>query len=270
MSDTKAVKNKRERSKAYPGASLEACVSYVTQIKKNLGKGVHDRDSLAQAMGFEKANGAVNPKVAALVHFGFLDRAEGGYQLSASSGKITDAINEEERKEELRVAFARPTLYQELLEKFSQERQIPVQLATHLHRFHGITDSASNQAAEIFVASGRFAGVLDIENRIIASGDSQGAGAAKTDLRDETKAEIAKVQQSPGDPTEAARPNDNAKAPLPVTAAGTQRFEFSITGGRAAALTVPSVLNAKDIRIIRKQIELLELQAGIDESEPSS
>lgn len=260
MSETTADKKKRERSKAYPGANLETCAGYVAAIKKSLGKGVHDRDSLAKAMGFDKATGAVNPKIAALVHFGWLDRAEGGYQLSVNAQKITDFINEAEKKQELRLAFCRPTLYQEILAKFESEKQIPTQLATHLHRFHGITDSASSSAAEIFVESGRFAGWLDAENKILSEDGSSNPPPA-------TQEEVADDKISSGAAVQAKQQPDKAAAPLATLPhnASSQRFEFSISGGRTAVILVPAELNSKDIKIIRKQIELLELQAGLDE-----
>jgi hypothetical protein len=262
MSEARADKQKRERSKAYPGTSLEDCVGYVREIKTNLGKGIHDRDSLARALGFERATGAVNPKIASLVHFGFLDRAEGGYELSPNALKITDPISESEAKEEVRAAFHRPVLYQEILEKFKQEGQIPLQLATHLHRFHGITDAASGTAADIFLESGRFAGVLDQSNRFVAdetaprdrNGNEQENGAAESMIEDRApveKGDVAKDRAAIEHP--------------PKSIPGSQRFEFAVTGGHTVVLIVPAQLNDKDIKIIRKQVELLELQASIDE-----
>jgi hypothetical protein len=251
-------KQRRERSKGYPGANLEDCAEYVRLIKVNLGKGVHDRDSLAKAMGYDKASGAVNPKIAALVHFGFLQRAPGGYELTPNAARITDPLNEEEKKDELHAAFIRPTLYQELLKKFAAEGQIPVQLATHLHRFHGITTASSDSAAHIFLESGRYASVLDGEGKIVA-------GRSPTTPSAPSPAEASVAQKKPttvisnGDHEQATLANEKRSVPV-----GTQRFEFAISDGRTATISVPSELNERDIKIIKKQIELLELQAGVE------
>ncbi|MNI81549.1 hypothetical protein D3C73_1381750 [compost metagenome] len=43
-----------------------------------------------------------------------------------------------------------------------------------------------------------------------------------------------------------------------------QTFNFSLTDGRFAQLMVPTGLKVKDIKILRKQIELLELQIEED------
>jgi hypothetical protein len=255
MSEKNSDRQKVERSKQYPRTSLEDCVGYTKLVKTNLGKGAHDRESLARAIGFEKLSGAVTPKIASMVYFGFLDKVDGGYQLSEHTQKLTAALNEDETKEELREAFSRPTLYREILEKFKSEGQIPAQLATHLHRFHGITDAASENAADIFIESGRYAGVLDQSNQILSDGDLSRAGT-----RDESKTEdSAKGNQRDG--ALATQLEQQVKS-IP----GTQRFEFAITGGRNVVLIVPAEPNETDIKIIRKQIELLELQAGIEAS----
>lgn len=259
MSDTEINKPSRERSKAYPGAPLEDCIRYTSQIKKELGRGSHDRESLAKAMGFGTVSGAVSPKIAALVHFGFLNRTASGYELSDESKSITDPIDERERAQAIRVAFSRPYLYQEIINKFEVDGKIPSQLPTHLHRFHGITDAASSSAAEIFVASGRFAGVLDQDNNILRDMVARKSEEAIVGI----DPQVPVVRISSAQPPVAPAP----LAQHPPTSAlfNQQRFEFAITGGRTVVLTVPSDLNQKDIKVIRKQVELLELQVSLDD-----
>jgi hypothetical protein len=254
--ETTTETQRRERSKAYPGANLEDCAEYARLIKINLGKGMHDRDSLAKAMGYDKATGTVNPKIAAVVHFGFLERAPGGYTLTPNAASVTDPVNEDEKKDELRAAFGRPTLYQELLEKFAAEGQIPVQLATHLHRFHGITASSSNAAAQIFLESGRYAGVLDTEGKIL--NDRPIPTPESHPAADASLLENNDVSATANGDHENMTSSDKKSSTV-----ATQRFEFAISEGRTATISVPSELNARDIKIIKKQIELLELQAGV-------
>ncbi len=263
MSDPPPSKQTRERSKAYPGCALEDCVRFTGMIKKALGRGTHDRESLAKAMGFSTVSGAVSPKIAALVHFGLLERTGSGYELSALSRSITDPLDDGEHRKAVRDAFALPTLYQDIIDKFEPDGKIPSQLATHLHRFHGITDAASAQAAEIFVSSGRYAGVLDESNNIMRA-DRQETKVVGESPADRLPAETVQVSHPGIHPVQLPPTPFNAPAQPPT---GHQRFEFAITQGRTVVLTVPADLNSKDIRIIRKQIELLELQAGIEAEE---
>lgn len=263
MSESPPSKQTRERSKAYPGCALEDCVRFAGMIKKALGRGTHDRESLAKAMGFSTVSGAVSPKIAALVHFGLMERTSSGYELSALSRSITDPLDEGERRKAIREAFALPTLYQEIIAKFEPDGKIPSQLATHLHRFHGITDAASTQAAEIFVSSGRYAGLLDEANNLIGA-EQQSARSVVEQPGSNNSGDSPAVSSVPTTPVSP----HSVPISLPAQVlSGHQRFEFAITQGRTVTLTVPSDVNAKDIKIIRKQIELLELQAGIEDDD---
>jgi hypothetical protein len=145
------------------------------------------------------------------------------------------------------------------LQKFAEEGQIPVQLATILHRFHGITPASSNSAAQIFLESGLYAGVLDTGGKIIAS-----HATITPPLPSSGEASPAQDKPKP-----AVSNGAHQQAPLTNekrnVSGGTQRFEFAISDGRTATISVPSELNERDIKIIKKQIELLELQAGVEE-----
>lgn len=181
--------SKRERSKAYPGAPLEECVQQTIKIKRTLGCGKHDRDSLAVALGFKGLSGAVAPKIAAMAYFGFLDKKGADYWLSESSRRITDPLDEEEKKNEIRSALNKPTLYSELLEKFQEAGEIPEKLEVHLHRFHGIADNAAKRAADIFRESAIYAGVINEEGRFLEKADTE-----------ETPSEKAQPQSPPSSP----------------------------------------------------------------------
>ena len=262
MSELEPEKTKRERSKAYPGAALSECVEFALRIKRGLGRGSHDRDSLAKSMGFSGVSGAVSPKIAALVHFGLLDRTGDGYELSELSKSITDPLNEVEQKSAIKAAFSRPNLYQEIVAKFEEDGQIPSQLATHLYRFHGITDSASASAAEIFLESGKYAGVLNEQNFIVSNAPTYPKNEnSSAHQADTAPAEIGKTAPEP--PKTLYPKLMEAEVGEPVTSAR-QKFEFAITRGRTVIIIAPSDLNAKDVRVIRKQVELLELQAELE------
>jgi len=249
MSDEINQKN-RERSKAYPGANLEDCVQMTLKIKRNLGSGRHDRESLATAMGYAGVSGAVSPKIAALVYFGFLEKKGNEYWLSEESRRVTDPLTEDEKREELQAALKRPDLYQDLIAKFEPDGRIPEQLPIHLHRFHGIADNAAVRAAAIFRQSAVYAGILNEEGRFCLA----------------NRADIPPQQIKP--PSIPAVPNSSTgtvpqadnKPPSEEHRSKTARYyAFPLSGGRAE-LNLPEKLSRKDIDILKKQIEILELE----------
>jgi len=186
---------KRDRSKAYPGATLHECVEQVVKIKRNLGSGGHDRESLADGMGFSGVTGAVAPKIAALVYFGFLEKKGSIYCLSQSSRRVTDPLSDDEKKDEIKAAFKRPTLYADLLEKFEPDGGIPARLEVHLHRSHGIADKAAGRAADIFRKSAIYAEIMDDDGRFISESNLESDIVAEVTVKAKDNPELSAVAE---------------------------------------------------------------------------
>lgn len=233
-----------QRSRAYPGVSLESSISHAVLVRKNLGKGFNDRESIAKAIGHETFNGTVGRKVAAMAYFGLLKRDGDKYALSELSDSISIARNDQERSDAIAAAFGTPTLYKELLTKYKPEGQVPKQLTNLLVRDHGISEVAAPDAARIFLESGKLAGVLNSDGEFVARGKVE--SESPNNYGQEVDGEIG---------------DEESDEPRP-SADKNQQFIFSLTEGKFAKLVVPSSLNARDVKIIGKQLELLALQAG--------
>lgn len=245
------IKNK-QRSKAYPGTPLEECIRHALKIKKMLGPGKHDRLSLAQAIGFKTVSGPVGSKIAALVHFGILDKIANTYSLSPESSRLTDPINDEERKMAVRDAFFSPTLFREIIEKFQSDGQVPVQLAVHLYRFHGIAQNAAEKVASIFRDSAEYAGIISQDGKILDQEHACDDGNQMAAASDIANPPVARISQQP------IAPNTAGYIP------GKDRlYVFPLSKGNAE-LRLPSQLSKRDVTIIKKHIEILELD--IEES----
>jgi hypothetical protein len=243
------TKKKRERSKAYPGCNLEQCVQDLIKTKKALGRGVHDRDSIAKAIGYENMCGPAAVKISAMVQFGLLDKIEGGYSINSDSSKISDPISNEEKSIALKDSFRKPRFYVELLEKFEGDGMIPSQLGTHLHRFHGISLNASEIAAKIFRESGVYAGILNEEGKILSDNPS----AADRDVNN--KQNNGGSEQSAIDSMELDKEPVEDKKQTQIQ----RQYIFPLSGG-TAFLKLPAKITQKDIQILKKHIELFELE----------
>ena len=242
---------KKERSSPYPGADLASCVDAVEKFKKQLGTGSHDATAIAGAIANGKVTGPLARKIAAMVYFGLLEKSGKEYRLSDNSSKITNPFNVGEKESTIREAFTMPKLYATLLEKYSGEGEVPRQISNILHREHGIAESASKFAADIFLRSGQYAGVLDTDGRFV---DDQ-------DKNEEEQTEPDDIVQG------------NARHPLGLHNRGSgtdrdgqmQHFVVALTNGRSAVLDVPALVNKRDVSILKKQLETLELQASYAE-----
>jgi hypothetical protein len=148
------------RSKAYPAIDLGTAVRRAEQLQKNLGNnGWYTRQVVATGMGYKSLSGVATRAIAALVHFGLLERRKDTYKLSDLATHITLPISEEDKQEALLAALREPELYRELLNTFG-DGPLPGALPNVLAHSYGINPNASQHAANAFIASAEIAGVL--------------------------------------------------------------------------------------------------------------
>jgi len=176
-------KKQRERSTAYPSSSLEEALELTRQLRDKLGIGPHKRSAAAVGIGYSGVSGASAAKIAAMTHFGLLDRTGDTYTISDIAKRILFPISDEDRMMAIIEAARKPQLYSQLLEKYAGER-IPSMLQNILHITYGVSVSAAPNAADIFIKSMRFARLMD-ENDIL-SGNTQTISIEQVEKKSET------------------------------------------------------------------------------------
>jgi hypothetical protein len=148
------------RSKAYPAIDLESAVQRTELIQRNLGSNTwFNRQAIATGMGYKSLSGVANRAIAALVHFGLLERRKDTYKISDLASHIVLPISDEDRIEAILTALREPELYSELLNNYGHG-QLPNALPNILAHSHGINPNASNLAANAFITSAEYAGIL--------------------------------------------------------------------------------------------------------------
>ncbi len=223
------TKDVRDRSRAYPVFSLEEASRAAREILHHLGRGAFARQELVRLLGHANAEGGIGArKVAALSQYGYLSRRAGRYSPTALAEQVARPEDESERRAGLQRALEQPPLFKALLERYVPQGHVPAQLAGTLCRDFGITRRASTQAAEVFLCSARYAGVLGPDGALAAV---PAAGGSQRSVRGSA----------------AGRTEE-------------QRFELALTGGKIARLYLPFSLTERDLEIIKKQLEILELQ----------
>ncbi|CUB31457.1 hypothetical protein [Bacillus amyloliquefaciens] len=223
----------KKRSRGFPRFNLENTLKFAKLIRSYSGDSDIEKDLITKALGYKKYSGAVGNKIASLKHFGLLERSSGNYKLTQLSKRIIDSMSEKDFQSALRTAFLQPELFAELFNKYSSEGAIPDNLPEILNAYHEISDNSSEYASRIFIESALFANIIHKNKRIIKSN------------REETF-----MDKKNSTPSEA----------LEQGTIEMQRFDFSLTNGKSAKIIVPGTLIKRDIQIIRKQIETLELQ----------
>ena len=243
---------KRERSKAYPFIALNEAITLVEQIRESIGRGPYIREDIIESLGYNSKSGSIARKVAALVHYGLLKREGSDYEISELTTRILTPRDDDECKKSIIEAFESVDLFIELISRYSSDGRIPAQLENRLVRDHGISNSAKTQAADTFRSSAEFAGIISTEGIFISETKEQKNNDVKENsLNSNTDANETKgIQKS----------SNFSKNTAEREIENLQQFRISLSGGKVMYMEVPSNLSQKDIAIIKKNIELLELQ----------
>jgi hypothetical protein len=224
---------------------LREAVAVLRKLLKDKAFEEKDRDSIAQAMGHSSgSSGVAGRKIAALVHFGLLERCDSRYRLT----ELAHLICKSGSREGLQRAFLIPSLFQELVDRYRLEGAIPRYFAQVLPE-HGVTEAVKHEVARIFMASGEYAGILAADGVFLDETPEvpEPVSAVVPEQAALPSAEILPAAQPP-----AATPDSNP-----------QTLRFLLTDRKVAEMKFPAGLNEDDLQLIRKQIEFLELQVRL-------
>ena len=217
MSDEKEkTKQTKDRSVAYPGVPLSEAIGFTSKLRDSLGKGPYSRDEAAKALGHSKLTGPAARKVAALVHYGLLERSGNTYSQSQLSQDILKPVSDELKSAAIKKAAVRPRLFQKLCQKFGGQA-LPSMLQNILIR-EGISEGAADEVVRIFTETMKFAELL--VNGVLT----------KPVIEDENGDGVAEIQT----PSSASKiPVQTSKHPSPVNrpTENDDDFVFEFTGG---------------------------------------
>ncbi|HEY0246517.1 MAG TPA: hypothetical protein VGC01_13195 [Mucilaginibacter sp.] len=252
----KVDKKPVERSAENPAISIEKGISFVDSIAKNFSPTQWvTREDIEAVL---KTKGLHRP-IAATVQYGIISRNKNLYQISPTYKELINPISENEVKKIKIQFFSSPKLYAELIEKYDGH-VVPSDLKVHLIRFHNIAPNASNDVAELFFQNARFAGVISDNNILNVSVVSDPSvitppqvAAKSTDIPvnvENSEAGVLRLKQLED---EKNRTKLLSEVNNPIT------YKIPLSEKKNAVLTYPHELNEKDIQILKKYIELLEL-----------
>jgi hypothetical protein len=234
----------KERSASYPSITLEDAINYSIKLQTAFSKSAFSRENAVKEMGYEKITGPIGMKVAALVHYGLLDREGSAYKNSALSLRFAHTIDDNDLQVAKQLAITAPKLYKTLLTEFSG-RAVPTALSSILVRNHKIGQRVADNVANIFRKSIEYAGVY--QNGIVLTEISTEG--------DETSSDDSRPVNAPAVPVPHSAPVKGSYTPAlnPQTEMITVEFPSGI------ALSYPKNLAfAFTIGVFREQTAALE------------
>lgn len=248
-----------ERSASYPGISLQNAILFSTDISRSFPSSqVVTREDIAATLN--KSVSSIFREVAACVQFDLFKKDKEGYKISPLLKTIQNYLSEDEKTKNLIHAFSSPKLYAELIEKFNGH-VIPKELKTHLIRFHKIAEKVAQSAADTFLESGIFVGVINPENSILNLN-----GIIINKEKEPVHKEAETIVQNTVLPIDEGIGKEiivNKKEQILIPEIlNEEKAKIRLTENKFCYLIYPNNLNQKDVMIIRKQVEMLEILTG--------
>jgi len=156
--ETNKIKQTRDRSVAYPGVALSDAIEFTERLRNSMGKGPYSRDQVAKALGHPKLSGPAARKVAALVHYGLLERTGNTYSQGQLAQEIYVPLSEEQKMEAIQRAALTPKLFSMLYTRYAGQA-LPSMLPNIIVR-DGVSEGVADEVSKTFVETLTFANLL--------------------------------------------------------------------------------------------------------------
>lgn len=241
--ETTIVKRTFKKSRPYPPVDVEEAVKFSAIIEKLGARNVSETVILKE-LGLTAITNTFWGKTASAKHFGLITVDGKTYTLTDRAKLILRPKDEDGKKRLLLEAFLMPDLYRELYEKFI-DKQIPSldTLSNILFHDHGINANVSKNAAEAFIESAKFVGLLGADNVLKSSAQK---GETATIIEHEA---VDTLKRTP------ARPVSTNMPPIPI----------KLSKGMASIVLPEGGITQKDSERLKKLIDIYvveEEQAG--------
>lgn len=227
-----SITKTRDRSTPYPAVTLQEAVESIIKLRNNLGRGYADREVVAKALGYKGISGASAGLIAALGHYGLLERQGNSYRPSELSERITHEVSSSDRASALRETAATPKLWRMLLERYDGGA-LPDLLPNLLIR-DGVSANASSDVAKLFRTTIEYAGILN--NGLVSFSEVSKAG---TDLDRAFSDEVPRSEDS-----QTFKSDNN-------------RLELSLRPGAKFVVQVPYDITEREAAILKRVIDSL-------------
>jgi len=235
-----------------PAVPLGEALELLDRMRREAGFGPMDRETMAHALGHSSLSGSANRRVAALNHFGLVERQKGGaYRISDLGKSLLMPVDAKERASALHQAVKEPTFYQELWERYSGQ-PLPGMLPNILSREFGVHPNSGEEVAQIFRSSAEYAGLL--ENGVLLDEPRERSERSQEPERE------GQTEKKEAPPTARLPSPQDGIPPLPVEEGQTFPVAVDATG-RIARVWLPVPFTKRDLDSIGRWLGYMKSMA---------
>lgn len=144
---------------AHPNIDLARATQRLLDLKKATNSTRFSRNELVSSLGFSPTSGAATPVISALIHFGFLQRADTDYIYSELANSLSQAsADTREYRELIKQALSTPEMYKWLSDEYGD--QLPAEIdAILIGKYHDrhVTNKNVKEVVNNYLKSVAFA-----------------------------------------------------------------------------------------------------------------
>lgn len=145
------IGTKPVRSPSYPNMPLADAIAAVRKIEEQYRSAPVERADGAKILGYSSLSGPANKSLAALAHYGLVERAGKGHmKVTERARAILHSESDEEKQKNLRWAALEPNLFRDLQERFPDMTPPEEGVVTFLNR-QGFNKNAIRPAAKAYL-----------------------------------------------------------------------------------------------------------------------
>jgi hypothetical protein len=249
-----SAKKSREKSVRYPAYGLEECVDFLKIVHTIGGKKEAPVESLLSKLKITTSdNRRYKYLTSSAEIFGLVKKTSNGITPTEFGLSILYPINGDEQRKQLYFeAFNTPQVYQKIIERYKDMILPDVDALKPIFYNSGIAPNALDTAVNAFLASAKFAGVLDQDNRLLSSIPEKGATPFKQHLPEDGQG--MEKQKGPAQPPPSktnVTQGESEKPEMDVI-----KNEIRTTSGKKASILLPKDWVKEDIETLIKLLRV--------------
>jgi hypothetical protein len=243
----------------YPRASFRSALE-LAQAVQSLG-GKTTSEVCAEKLGRSVGSGGFNSVVGAAVKFGLIKQTKGYLESLPIVKSIKLAYDDDERSRHYAEAFLTPPVFRSLANRFSGEK-LPIEvLAKMLAKEFDVDMNASSAIAKQFIDGARLSGILDANNEVVklAGPDTDSSKVLDVQVEEVHQLRLPSYYDDDHRNSTSNSIQDVQKEnyEIVVPDSDKRKIPISLPGKRVAELSVPTDYTAKDLEVIKMQLDVL-------------
>lgn len=240
----------REVSIDYPYYSLEESIKLAKTIYKVSGRTSCTSELLASALNCKTTTNSFTYSISSARQFGLLTKTKDVITLTNNAKQIIAPIPDTKIEDVLKELVTKPQVYKKLIEKFNGLDLPETNVISNLLLHEGVVPTKKDRAADVFVKSIQYAGILDQDHKI-----NIGSEEVKPENK-EVKPENKEPVNNNGE-NELVQP-DIKKIALdePTIIKGQQSLYLGLANNRNVTIVLPMDITVKEVDRLKKMLDL--------------